>query len=170
MKFIRQFVEFVCWLWLLATTPPDHPEQPDPDMNKKLKSLLEMTWLKWLWSMKVEVLLFAMAIGLFFGAMPWLRAADSTAAGLDAGVLTFFIVGVFAVIAALILFFVIVRAVLPYWDKWFDGELKDQYSPEFRIEMEKDWREAGPVPRLYVFFGLMAAVILGVCIVTAAAF
>jgi len=170
MKPIHQLVESVCWIWLLATTPPDHPEQPDPDMNRKLKSLLEASWLKWLWTMKVEAVLFVLGIFLFFSALPWLRAVDPTAAGLDGGVLSFPAVGVLAVIVGIILFFIIVRAVLPYLDKWFDGDLKNEYSPEFRISMEEDWRKAGAGMRLAIFFGLLGLFILSVAIVTAAAF
>jgi hypothetical protein len=139
-------------------------------MNRKIQSFLEASWLKWLWTMKLEAFFFLLALVGFFLAMPTLRALDSTAAGLDAGVLTFAIVGVVSVISAVILFWVLIRAMVPYVDRWFDGALKDEFSPAFRISFEEDWRLAGPAVRLACFVALFATVVLGVSLVTAAAF
>jgi hypothetical protein len=170
MNRLRQAFDFLAWFWLLATTPPDSPETPDPVMNRKLQKFLEVTWLKWLWTMKFELLSFALLIALFFRLPGWLSAADDTSAPLDPGVLSMPAVGLVAVMAGVLLFWLLIRGAVPYIDKWFDGDLKNEYSPTHRINFEEDWRTAPGWVRLLIFAFLFGVVVLGVCLVTLAAF
>ena len=172
MKFIRRSVEFFCWLWLLATTPPDSPEQPDPEMNKKLKSLLDVAWLKWLWSVKSLLVIIALVLAGFVALPRLLHAADSTAAPLDLGVLSFIGVAVVAVPVVVLAFWALVKSEFPVIDKWVDGDLEnDEALPsEERVSLRRDWLRMSPAERVHGFFGLMAFVILAGALVVVAAF
>ncbi len=172
MKIIRSVVEGLCWLFLLVTTPPDHPEQPDPEMNQKCRSFLDASWLKWLWS--VKSLLVILVIGLIgFVALPsLLHSVDSTAAPLDLGVLSFVAVAVVGVLAVMFVFWVIIKSEFPFIDQWVDGDLeKDESLPvEKRVSIAKDWLSISPAVRVCVFFGLMAFMILSGALLVVAAF
>lgn len=172
MKIIRSVVEFLCWVFLLITTPPDHPEQPDPEMNKKCRSFLEISWIKWFWSVKsLLALIVIMLVG--FVAMPrLLHAVDSTAAPLDLGVLSFVGLAVVAVLVVLLVFWAIIKSEFPVVDKWVDGDLeKDETLPtELRVSLNKDWLHSRPEFRIGAFFFLMAVMILAGAMLVMAAF
>lgn len=139
--------------------------------KNKLKGILESTWLTWLWSMRMELFVIVVAVLAFFRLPAWLQKGDDTAAALDAGVLSMPAVGIVAVVAAVILFFLLVRLCLPIIvDRWFDGALKNEFADSHRISFERDWREAPGWVRLLIFSGLLVAVIIAVAIVTMAAF
>lgn len=167
MNRLRQAADFLAWIWLLATTPPDSPETPDPephhDMNRKLQTFLEVTWLKWLWTMKFEILSFALLVALFFQLPGWLGSVDSTAAPLDPGVLSMPAVGLITVVAAVILFWLLIRGGARIIDRWFDGD-----DPAFSFD--RDWRDAPGWVRLLVFAFLFGVVLLCVTLGTMAAF
>ena len=134
-------------------------------MNTKLQKLLEVTWIKWLWTMKSEAVLLLLALSLFFNLAHWLRGADSTAASLDLGVISFVALGLITVVAGLILFWVIVRVIAPIVDSWFDGD-----DPDIKDTFETDWISVSPAVRICVFFGTLCAVLIAVALATMAAF
>lgn len=160
---IGQVLEFV-------TTPPDPSEKELERMNTRLNTILEATGLKWAWTMKAEILTFIFFLVVFFNIGPWLRHADSTAAPLDSGVLSMPLVGVVAAVAAVILFYLVIRVSMPFVDKWFDGDLMKDADPEKRISFETDWVKAGPVVRICTFVVVFAVIGYTVASVTVAAF
>jgi lysylphosphatidylglycerol synthetase-like protein (DUF2156 family) len=160
MKFLRSAVEMLCWLWLLATTPPDHPEQPDPVMNKKLKSLLDVSWLRWLWSVKSLLILIAVVVVAFFALPRLLHSVDDTSASLDAGVLSF---AAFALVCVMVLglaFWAFVKSELPVVDKWIDEDLEGEAEPVHRVSFRKDWLEMAPQYRVFAFVALIIGFML----------
>lgn len=130
-------------------------------MNTPLKKLLEITWLKFVWTIKSELLLLILVISLFFNLTSWLRAIDATAAPLDPGILMAPAVGLVSVVAAILFFWVLVKAIFTVIDRWFDGE-KPADPNDTYISFNRDWNRAGPAVRLACFFTLFATVILAV--------
>lgn len=145
--------------------PPKHPNKHI--MKTPLQKLLELTWLKWLWTMKGEITIGVLAVSLFFNLVGWLRAIDPTSATLDPGVLMAVAVGVLAVVVGLILFWVIIRITAPLIDAWFDGDLPKQPGDTY-VSFEMDWRHTTPAVRLSIFAALLIGTLLSIALVTIA--
>lgn len=170
MKVVRSVVEFLCWLWLLATTPPDHPEQPDPVMNRKLKSLLEVSWLRWLWSVKSLLVLIAVVLGAFFALPRLLHSVDDTSAPLDAGVLSFAAFALVCVPVLGLVFWAFIKSELPVVDRWIDEELEDEVEPKHRVSFRKDWLGMPPQCRVFALVALIIGFMLTGAVIVAGIF
>lgn len=167
MRILRSLRRSIGIAWLLITAPPDSIETDT--MNKTLKSVCDSLWLTWLWSMKLEILALIGGIALFFHAIPWIRAVDPTAAGLDGGYLGFIAIGLVAVIAGVVLLWVLIKITADCIDSWFDDSNLNHPDHFHRPSFERDWWAASPAVRLGIFIALFGVVVLGVCIVVAAA-
>jgi len=114
-------------------------------------------WIKWLWSVRSEVVLVVIAlIGFAYMAGP-LRLFDPTAAPLDIGILSAPAVGVVGVIFGVFLFWTLWRVCFPKEiDEWFDEHFSD------------DFFATSPAVRLALFFGTLWAVLLSIGLITMA--
>lgn len=126
-----------------------------------MNNLYKSSGLKWLWSVKNELMLVTLALVAFYHLAGILRKFDPAAAPLDLGVLSAPAVGIVCVIASILLFWLILRVVVPFIDDWFDGD-------DALFSFERDFRVASPAVRLCLFFALLISIILAVALVAIA--
>ena len=115
--------------------------------------------MKFLKSIRRELIAGAIVLVLFYLVTPLLRLLDPTAGALDLGWLHFFILIPVGVFAAILTFWLVLNTALKTLDDWIDrGGYKD------------DFATAGPACRLWIFtavfvgfmltFGLIAIAVL----------
>ncbi len=136
-------------------------------MNTPLQKFLEVTWLKFLWSIKNELLLVVLTVSIFFNLITWLRVIDPNAAPIDPGIFTAPALGLVATTVGYVFGWILIKASMGIIDRWFDGEESKEPGKPF-ISFEKDWRHAGPVVRLPCFFLLLVSFPVCVALVTLA--
>jgi hypothetical protein len=128
-------------------------------MKTTLAKLKSNPGIRWAWSMRNELLIGVIVLIAFINLGGWLRKIDGTAAPLDIGILTAPAVGIVGIVAAVWLFWTLWKFCFPdEIDRWFDA--KDGFL--------RDFNNASPATRLFVFFGTLWTVILGVGMITMA--
>jgi len=119
--------------------------------------------LKWIWSLRSEIVLVTIAIIGFAHVAGWLRFFDDTAAPLDIGILSAPAVGVVGVVFGVFLFWTLWRVCFPSQiDEWFDG------GKDHKVDFLFDWFNASPAVRLACFFGSLWVVLLSIGLITMA--
>jgi hypothetical protein len=124
----------------------------------------EIPGLAWVWSLRGEIALVAIALVGFAHVAGWIRSVDDTAAPLDLGILSAPAVGAVGVVIAIFLFWTLWRVCFPKEiDRWFD-RAPDEEGKSFL----GDFLGTSPAVRLVCFFGTLWAVLLTVGLVTLA--
>ena len=121
--------------------------------------ILELPVIRWIWSVKTEALAALLFVSLFAHLAGWIRKIDPQAATFDLGSLMTVAVGLVGVISAIFVFWIVWRLAFPRrMDVWVDS--KDGLIADFFTTT--------PAVRLFLLFGSLWSVILGVGLISMA--
>ena len=139
------------------------------DIKNTLKKFAETLRLKFLWSIKTELIITFIVGAIFAYATTLIHKVDPTASPLDLGIIHFFLLAPLGVFVALLCVWLVINFGLTEMDKWFDGDYeKDDDLEKSGKSIWKDFFATTPATRLWVFVSIFSTIMISFALICTA--